>query len=156
MLPRSSRRPSASAMGSAPHFTRSPRVRTGTCTRAAPSAPVAFFSDFGARIDLAAPGCAIVSTVPPQATVVSQNRPNPLADAMSGTSQAAPMVSGVAALLFSLYPQASATQVAAALCAGVRPEPALVGLTRCGGMFDAVVAARALAAALGAPPPQVP
>jgi subtilisin family serine protease len=44
---------------------------------------------------------------------------------MSGTSQAAPMVSGVAALLFSLYPQTSA-------------------------------AARALAAALGAPPPQVP
>jgi subtilisin family serine protease len=125
MLPRSSRRPSASAMGSAPHLTRSPRVRTGTCTRAAPSAPVAFFSDFGARVDLAAPGCAIVSTVPPQATVVTQNRPNPLADAMSETSRAAPMVSGVAALLFSLYPQTSA-------------------------------AARALAAALGAPPPQVP
>jgi subtilisin family serine protease len=115
---------------------------------------LAFFSDFGTNVDLAAPGCAIVSTVPAgQTTIVSQNRPNPLADAMSGTSQAAPMVAGVAALLFSLYPQASAAQVATALCAGVRREAALAGLTRCGGVLDAVAAARALAVALGKSPP---
>jgi len=116
---------------------------------------LAFFSDYGRHVDLAAPGCAIVSTVPRQATLIRQNRPNPLADTMSGTSQAAPMVSGVAALLLSVYPEASAVQVAAAICAGARPEPALAGLTRCGGALDAIAAARALAGALGEPPPSV-
>ena len=116
---------------------------------------LAYFSDYGVRVDLAAPGCVITSTVPTgQSTFVSGSRPNPLADRMTGSSMAAPMVSGVAALLFSLYPQASAAQVAAALCAGVRPESALVGLTRCGGTLDAVAAARALATALGQPLPR--
>ncbi len=82
--------------------------------------------------------------------------PNLLASTMSGTSMAAPMVSGVAALLFALYPQATAADVAAALCAGVRPEPALARLTRCGGTLDALAAARMLGAALGQPQPEIP
>lgn len=59
------------------------------------------FSNYGAeRVDVFAPGHAIYSTVP-------QNK----YERNDGTSMAAPMVSGVAALLMAYYPSLTATQV---------------------------------------------
>jgi subtilisin family serine protease len=62
---------------------------------------VALFSDYGKKnVDLFAPGVAIYSTVP------GDRYKN-----MQGTSMAAPMVSGAAALLRSYYPSLTAPQI---------------------------------------------
>ena len=61
---------------------------------------LASFSNYGSAIDLAAPGSRIVSTVPWN----SYGR-------MSGTSMAAPVVSGVAGLVLSAYPGLSANEL---------------------------------------------
>ncbi|MFB6273884.1 MAG: S8 family peptidase [Salinibacter sp.] len=59
------------------------------------------FSNYGAeRVDVFAPGRSIYSTVP-------QNK----YDRHNGTSMAAPMVSGLAALMMAYYPSLAATQV---------------------------------------------
>jgi len=59
---------------------------------------------------------------------------------LDGTSMAAPFVTGAAALLFSLNPSASVTQVREALFATVHPLAALVGRTTTGGSVDAAAA----------------
>jgi subtilisin family serine protease len=59
----------------------------------------ASFSNFGSRIDVAAPGVGILSTT--QGAYSSMN----------GTSMAAPHVSGLAALILSVHPEYSATEV---------------------------------------------
>ncbi|RMG32037.1 MAG: peptidase S8, partial [Bacteroidetes bacterium] len=62
---------------------------------------VASFSNYGKKeVDIFAPGVAIYSTVPEQEYKNSQ-----------GTSMAAPVVTGVAALLRAYYPQLSAVEV---------------------------------------------
>jgi hypothetical protein len=63
---------------------------------------VASFSNFGKKeVDVFAPGVDIYSTVPGGNTYRS----------MSGTSMASPVTAGVAALLFSYYPNLTAQQV---------------------------------------------
>ena len=74
--------------------------------------------------DLAAPGTNILSTVPGGYAY------------MSGTSMAAPMVTAAAAMLFSMYPSATAAQVRDTLCAAARPVAALEGVVASGGMLD--------------------
>lgn len=64
----------------------------------------AYFSNFGAFVDLAAPGEAILSTLP-----------NARYDLLSGTSMAAPFVTGTAALIWSLHPEFTNEQVATIL-----------------------------------------
>jgi subtilisin family serine protease len=59
------------------------------------------FSNYGPWVDLAAPGDAILSTTP-----------NSRYDLLSGTSMAAPHVSGVAALVLAQHPDFSPAQVA--------------------------------------------
>jgi subtilisin family serine protease len=54
-----------------------------------------------------------------------------------GTSMAAPQVTGVAALLFSLKPSASVTEVRQGLLGSVDPVPSLAGKTTSGGRLDA-------------------
>lgn len=61
---------------------------------------IAHFSNFGDFVDLVAPGEYIYSTLPSQRYGY-----------LSGTSMAAPIVAGVAGLLFSEYPGATARQV---------------------------------------------
>jgi subtilisin family serine protease len=62
---------------------------------------VAEFSNYGAQqVDIFAPGSQILSTAPGNTY-----------EAASGTSFAAPVVSGVAALLMAYYPELTATQV---------------------------------------------
>jgi thermitase len=61
-----------------------------------------------------------------------------------GTSMATPMVSGAAALLFSLDPAASVTQVRAAILGSTKPTASLAGKTVTGGRLDVAAAMNAL------------
>ena len=63
---------------------------------------------------------------------------------LDGTSMAAPFVTGSAALLFSLNPSASVTQVRAALFDTVHPVASLAGRTTTGGRIDAAAALDAI------------
>jgi subtilisin family serine protease len=72
------------------------------------------FSNFGQKtVHVAAPGVGIYSTVPGNQVEV-----------MSGTSMAAPMVSGAAALLWSAIPSATAAQIKQAIISSVDRNPA--------------------------------
>lgn len=55
---------------------------------------------------------------------------------LNGTSMATPHVTGAAALLFSLKPSASVTEVRQALLGSVDPLPSLAGKTTSGGRLD--------------------
>ncbi len=75
------------------------------------------FSNFNPFVSVAAPGVDILSTVPRQlANGAAASTPDEGAYAYaSGTSMAAPMVSGVAALILSVHPTWSAAQIQAEL-----------------------------------------
>lgn len=88
---------------------------------------LASFSNFGATtVDLAAPGVSIVSTMR-----------NNSYGSMSGTSMASPHVSGVAALAWSVDPNASYQKVRDAMYAGVDTVSGLSGKTATGGRLNA-------------------
>ena len=96
------------------------------------------FSNYGSKsVDLAAPGDDITSTVPTLADPTGYA-------AFSGTSMAAPFVSGAAALYLSRYPTAGVDQIKAALLSTVDKLPTLSGKTVTGGRLNV---ARALGAA---------
>ena len=59
---------------------------------------------------------------------------------MTGTSMAAPMVTGVAALLYSQYKDITPSEIRDILLASVRPLESLEGLVATGGMLDAYAA----------------
>jgi subtilisin family serine protease len=71
---------------------------------------------------------------------------------LEGTSMAAPQVTGTAALLFSLKPSASVTEVRQGLLGSVDPVPSLAGKTTSGGRLDAGAAT----ALFDSVPPPVP
>ncbi len=71
---------------------------------------------------------------------------------LNGTSMATPFVSGAAALLLSLRPQATVAQVRSALLDGVTKLPAFSGMTVTGGRLNVPGAMRALAAVVPGPP----
>lgn len=103
------------------------------------------FSNYGRdQVDLFAPGVDILSTVPGGGTKRE-----------SGTSMAAPVVSGVAALLMTYFPELSAMQVRDILIASARKLPDLEvrrpgdgatvrfgTLSRTGGVVDAYAAVK--------------
>jgi subtilisin family serine protease len=104
---------------------------------------LASFSDYGGRsVDLAAPGVHIASFAH-----------GGYAAQFGGTSFAAPLVSGVAALAFAERPAATAAQVKQAILDSVDVRPGLVGKTVSGGRLDAYKALLALLALSPAPPP---
>ena len=73
---------------------------------------VSFFSTRNSTVDVAAPGRRIVSTMPTYATYLSTHSTTTLNyGQLSGTSQAAPFISGVAALIWSNEPTLTAQQV---------------------------------------------
>lgn len=81
------------------------------------------------NVDLAAPGTYILSTVPSDTYAY-----------MSGTSMAAPMVAGAAALLYSGRPDLSLSDVRTALLSSVHKLAPLKGKTASGGMLDVAAA----------------
>lgn len=73
-----------------------------------------FFSNYGEKIEVAAPGGGIVSTLPSKGSVLGRDYGK-----LSGTSQATPFVSGAAALIIGQHPEWSAAQVRVRLRQGV-------------------------------------
>jgi thermitase len=73
----------------------------------------ASFSNYGVKADVAAPGVAILSTMPTYpVTLTTQYGYKTNYDALSGTSMATPMVSGIAGLVISQNPSLTPAQVA--------------------------------------------
>ncbi|MBQ2617539.1 MAG: S8 family serine peptidase [Synergistaceae bacterium] len=72
----------------------------------------AFFTNWGESVDIAAPGFEILSTYSPLAKTGLMYKSS------SGTSMAAPHVTGAAALLKAAYPDATPAQIKAALLDG--------------------------------------
>jgi subtilisin family serine protease len=86
---------------------------------------LADFSNYGLKtVDLAAPGVNIVS--------INGGR----YDSFSGTSMAAPFVTGAAALIWSNEPLLTAAEVKARLLNTARPLSSLTGKVATGGMLD--------------------
>jgi subtilisin family serine protease len=88
------------------------------------------FSNYGATlVDLAAPGESILSTVPGGGY-----------ERMGGTSMAAPHVTGVVGLVWSMHPGWSWQQVLAQVENAVDPLPSLAGKVKTGGRLNALKA----------------
>lgn len=90
----------------------------------------ASFSNYGANtVDLAAPGAAIVSTVPAKGGASAYA-------SYSGTSMATPHVTGAAALYASTHPNATAAQIKAAILGAAVPTPSMAGRSVSGGRLN--------------------
>ncbi|RTZ97803.1 MAG: hypothetical protein DSY90_06200 [Deltaproteobacteria bacterium] len=95
---------------------------------------LAFFSNYGLNsVDVAAPGVNILSTISRHVF------PGGYA-VLSGTSMATPMVSGLAALLFSFDRSLTATQVVSIITSKVDELPSLSGRMVSGGRINALKA----------------
>ncbi|MEQ1663868.1 MAG: S8 family peptidase [Bdellovibrionales bacterium] len=79
------------------------------------------FSNYGEHVDLLAPGYNILSLWPLDASLTNFQAKG--FNTLSGTSEAAPFVSGAAAILKSVYPGIKNDEVIARLFAGSRPQP---------------------------------
>lgn len=89
--------------------------------------PIPGFSNFGrTKVDVFAPGVNIYSTVPESKYAY-----------MSGTSMAAPVVSGLAALIRGYYPKLSAVQVKEIIMKSVVKRPVLEDKCISGGVVNA-------------------
>lgn len=111
----------------------SPNVISVAATTA--SGALGGFSNYGPRtVDLGAPGANILSTVPP----LLRGAPYEYID---GTSMAAPVVSGVVALISTTNPTASPELIRDILLSTVKPLSSLRGKVASGGLVDAYSAA---------------
>jgi subtilisin family serine protease len=121
-------------------------LEVGASSWRGPRALAANFSNYGKdRVDLFAPGEDVLSAVPGGGT-----------KAQSGTSMAAPVVSGVAALLMAYFPEMTAAQVRELILSTVRALPTqevarpgtqgetitFGALSRSGGVIDAYAAVK--------------
>lgn len=86
---------------------------------------LASFSNYGSKVQIAAPGGGILSTLPGSDYGL-----------MSGTSMAAPFVSGVAALLKSKYPTMSPPEIKTRILNNVTKEQNLVGKVATSGRLN--------------------
>lgn len=103
-------------------------------------------SNYGATsVDLAAPGAGILSTLPGGGY-----------GAVSGTSMAAPHVTGTVALMAAVRPNATAAQIRSAVLGSVDRVSALAGRVSTGGRLNAFAALGRIMTAVPAPgtPPQ--
>lgn len=95
-------------------------------------------SNYGAAsVDLGAPGLDVLSTIPPPEFQCCYDAPdNTGYRLMSGTSMAAPHVSGGAALLLSQFPGLTAVEIKNIIMSSVDTIPSLVGKTVTGGRLN--------------------
>jgi subtilisin family serine protease len=97
------------------------------------SGAISSFSNYGSTtVDIGAPGSSVVSTVPASSkgSVVSAYA------SYSGTSMAAPHVSGAAALYAAYHPGSSAATIKNAILSTALPTPSLAGKTLTGGRLN--------------------
>ena len=71
----------------------------------------ASFSNYGAKADVAAPGVGVLSTMPTYSVTLNSYGYKQNYDALSGTSMATPVVSGIAGLVLSVNPNLTPAQV---------------------------------------------
>ena len=79
----------------------------------------AYFTNWGDKVDIAAPGVGILSTYSP---IAVEDRVPAMYQYLSGTSMAAPHVTGAAALLMSAFPSATPSQIKSALLEGANKD----------------------------------
>jgi len=92
---------------------------------------MASFSNFGSQVDLLAPGDQVLSLFPERLTPVQFQIQG--YEVKSGSSQAAPFVSAIAAVIKGLHPGITETELRSRLFATARPDPmgrALFGTVR--------------------------
>ncbi len=95
---------------------------------------LASFSNTGAvSVDVAAPGVSIYSTLP-----------NNAYGTYSGTSMAAPHVTGIVALVAAANPSATAAEIRSAILSTTTPVASLVGRVATGGLVNAAGAVAAI------------
>jgi hypothetical protein len=87
-------------------------------------------SNFGISVDIAAPGDQILTTGDSEAAFPYIS--------LSGTSMAAPMVSGVAALMIELYPDIKVGQIKSILIESSEKIPSLAGKIKMSGRLNAL------------------
>jgi serine protease AprX len=99
---------------------------------AAPWSAYGYTLDGFAKPDLAAPGRYMVGPVPVTSTLYAE-RPDHVVEPgymeLSGTSFAAPIVSGVSALILGKHPEYTPDQVKGALMVGTKPMPTATNLS---------------------------
>jgi serine protease AprX len=99
---------------------------------AAPWSAYGYTLDGFAKPEVSAPGRYMVGAVPPTATL-TQERPDRVVEPgymlMSGTSFAAPVVSGTAAYILARHPDFTPDQVKGALMVTARPTPAALPMS---------------------------
>jgi serine protease AprX len=114
---------------------------------AAPWSAYGYTLDGFAKPDLAAPGRYMVGPVPVTSTLYKERADHVVEPGymeLSGTSFAAPIVSGTAALILGKHPEFTADQVKGALMVSTKPMPSASGLSEGVGEVNA---ARALGVA---------
>lgn len=104
----------------------------------------ASFSNYGLTVHVAAPGVAIVSSVP------GNGCPSPgCFQMMSGTSMASPFVAGLAALLIREAPQLSGYQVRSIILSSTNTFSSLINKVSTSGRVNALLATQAAIAQAG-------
>jgi subtilisin family serine protease len=110
--------------------------------RIAPSSSRGPTRDGRSKPDIAAPGTAIVSSCSLGGRPGEDGNPIPVRIEFSGTSMAAPHVTGIVALLLQRHPTLTAAQIRAVLPASASPAPGVTGFDIAWGFgrIDAVAA----------------
>ena len=105
-----------------------------------PSGELAVFSNFGKKVDVAAPGVSILSSTPDAREI-----------ALSGTSQAAPFIAGLAAEIKAINEDLSPSEIKKIILSSVDLKPSLSEKVLAGGIANTKRSLEAAALSLTMP-----